>query len=58
MPGLPNYIKNEPENRKEDIIESRGPKELTRDDMTGKDAFFALMGIKMMRLSNKYSKSL
>ena len=57
MQGLPNYIvQNEPEDRKEDHIDSAGPTEMTRDDMDGKDAFFALMGIKMMRLSVKYSK--
>jgi len=54
--GVPNYIKNDPENHKEDIEMDKGPKQIERDEMTGKDAFFALMGIKMMRLSQKYSK--
>ena len=34
------------------------PTELQREDMDGKDEFFALMGIKMMRLASKYQKPL
>jgi hypothetical protein len=34
------------------------PYELERDEMTGQDAMFALIGIRMMKLSQKYNKKL
>jgi len=37
---------------------AKGPVEVTKEQMSAKDAFFALMSIKMMRLSQKYSRSL
>ena len=44
----------------EEVPEDTTPKEVevTKDSMTGREAFFALVGIKMMSLSQKYNRKL
>ena len=44
----------------EEVPEDAAPKEVevTKDSMTGREAFFALVGIKMMSLSQKYNRKL
>lgn len=38
--------------------ESNEPQELGKEQMSGKDALFALIAIRMMKLSQKYNKKL
>ena len=56
---IPSYVKPEgAEDEDNDLNEDQQHIDITDDEMTSRDAFFALMAIKMMKLSQKYHRKL
>ena len=56
---IPSYVKPEAaEDDDNDLNEDQEHVDITNDNMTTRDAFFALMAIKMMKLSQKYHRKL
>ena len=56
---IPSYVKPDAADDDEnDLNKDQKHIEITNDDMSARDAFFALMAIKMMKLSQKYNRKL